>query len=299
MNQIRTILVGIDFSESARSALEQAVRLAHERGAHLRLLHVLEPIPAPASAGDIAPLLDDVQQLCQRHAAQRLEAWAAAAGAPAGHDRSVVVGVPLEVLLTESRQRGCDLLVLGHGGGAAGAAGAGTLATKCVRKAGLKVLLVKSDRARPFRRLVAGVDFSRASRAAVDQSWRVAAGGPAERHFVHVFTPSWQRWASLGELPALADFERGYRVLLEGNLRQFVAAPEGAPATHAVTAAPAHGAGLADYCRRVDADLVVVGTKGHSDLPYVRLGGTVERLLRETPCSVLVVPAETGSPATV
>lgn len=287
MNQLRTILVGIDFSEGARAALDQAVLLARERGAHLRLLHVLEPIPAPEASGELAPMLEDVQELCRRHAAERLEAWAVTAGAPDGHDRSVFTGLPLDVLLTESRRSACDLLVLGHGG---------TLATKCVRKAGCKVLLVKPVRARPFRRLVAGVDFSRASRAAADQVWRVAVAGPAERHFVHVFTPSWQRWASLEELPALADFERGYRVLLEGNLRQFVAA-DGAPVTYAVTAAPGHGTGLADYCRRVDADLVVVGAKGQSDLPYVRLGGTVERLLRETPCSVLVVPVEAGGPA--
>jgi hypothetical protein len=47
----------------------------------------------------------------------------------------------------------------------------------------------------------------------------------------------------------------------------------------------------------VGADLVVLGTKGRSNLGYVLLGSTVERLLREIPCSALVVrpPTETGS----
>ena len=44
---------------------------------------------------------------------------------------------------------------------------------------------------------------------------------------------------------------------------------------------------------------VGLGTKGRSNLGYVLLGSTVERLLREIPCSALVVrppAAEGGNP---
>jgi nucleotide-binding universal stress UspA family protein len=56
-----------------------------------------------------------------------------------------------------------------------------------------------------------------------------------------------------------------------------------------------HGHGIAEYIRRVGDDLVVLGTKGRSNLGYVLLGSTVERLLREIPCSALVVRPRTGN----
>ena len=61
-----------------------------------------------------------------------------------------------------------------------------------------------------------------------------------------------------------------------------------------MTEAANHGHGIAEYARRVHADLLVLGTKGRSNLAYVLLGSTVERLLREIPCSTLVVRPPTG-----
>jgi hypothetical protein len=70
-------------------------------------------------------------------------------------------------------------------------------------------------------------------------------------------------------------------------------------ATYAVAQATTHGAGIAEYARRLGVDLVVLGTKGRTNLKYVLLSSTVERLLKEIACSVLVVrppvsAAETG-----
>jgi len=90
-------------------------------------------------------------------------------------------------------------------------------------------------------------------------------------------------------LSALTDFEKNCRAILENNLRQFASVPEETTAIYSVTQAKTHGHGIAEYCRNVDADLVVLGTRGQTTLKYILLGSTVERLLKETPCSVLVV----------
>ena len=58
--------------------------------------------------------------------------------------------------------------------------------------------------------------------------------------------------------------------------------------------ASSHGHGIAEYVRGVQADLVVLGNKGRTNLRYVLLGSTVERLLREVPCSVLVARPPAG-----
>ena len=224
MNKLKTILVGVDFSECSRCALEQAVRLARWNDAGLRIIHVMPPPSFHSSDGALQQTLDELRGRMREDAIARLADWAGAAGAPAGHSREVINGVPLDVLLTESRSKNADLLVLGVTGDSLLPNGAGTLATKCLRKAGTKIMLVNATHAQPFRRIVACVDFSETSREAVAQAWRVAGRDRAEVHLLHVFQPEWRVWTSMTEPPALGDFEKSYRTLLEGNLRQFAAA---------------------------------------------------------------------------
>ncbi len=295
MNKLKTILVGVDFSECSRSALEQAVRLARWNNAGLRIIHAMASPSLDAGDDTMQSTLDELRERMREHAIARLADWAAAAGAPVGHSREVINGVPLDVLLTESRTRDADLLVLGITGDSLLPNGAGTLATKCLRKAGSKVMLVNASHAQPFRRIVACVDLSEISGEVVAQAWRVAGRDGAEVQLLHVFQPNWRVWNSLTDLPALGDFEKSYRALLEGNLRQLAAASPDPNPIVSVTPAKTTGHGIADYCRDVNADLVILGSKGRTNLNYVLLGSTVERLLKELPCSALVVRPANGS----
>jgi len=47
---------------------------------------------------------------------------------------------------------------------------------------------------------------------------------------------------------------------------------------------------IADIAREVNADLIVVGTRGHSAAAGVLLGSVTQRLLHKAPCPVLVIP---------
>lgn len=289
MNKLKTILVGVDFSECSRCALEQAVRLARSNNASLSVIHVIDSSAQDNSLAGFPPELDEWRRLNREHAIWRLADWTKAAGAPEGHSREVMNGTPLDVLLEQSRSRHVDLLVLGITGDSLLPYGAGTLATKCLRKTATRVLLVKQTHPRPFQRIVACVDFSETSKEVVKQALRVAVQDHSELHFLHVFQTEWNNWSSSGQFSGLADFEKGRGALLQGNLRQFTNVPEETPAIYSVAPAKTHGHGIAEYCRSVDADLAVLGTRGRTTLPYILLGSTVERLLREIPCSVLAV----------
>src|SRR5512135_3422708 len=201
MNKLKTILVGVDFSECSRCALEQAVLLARWNNSGLRIIHAMSPASLNSNDQELQQTLDELRGRMREHAIARLADWADQAGAPAGHSREVIHGVPLDVLLTESRSQDADLLVLGVTGNSMLPNGAGTLATKCLRKAGTKVMLVNAAHARPFRRIVACVDFSETSREVVAQAWRVAGRDRAELHLLHVFQPEWNTWTTLAELP--------------------------------------------------------------------------------------------------
>lgn len=47
---------------------------------------------------------------------------------------------------------------------------------------------------------------------------------------------------------------------------------------------------IADVARDVGADLIIVGTRGHTPLSGLMLGGVTQRLLHIAPCPVLAVP---------
>jgi len=54
---------------------------------------------------------------------------------------------------------------------------------------------------------------------------------------------------------------------------------------------------IAERAREVKADLIVVGTRGHSPLSGAILGSVTQRLLHLAPCPVLAVPPVAVSPA--
>ena len=64
------------------------------------------------------------------------------------------------------------------------------------------------------------------------------------------------------------------------------------------TGQPAHV--IAELAKRVDADLILTGTRGHGPVAGLILGSVTTRLLMIAPCPVVVVPtavtAETEAP---
>jgi nucleotide-binding universal stress UspA family protein len=56
-------------------------------------------------------------------------------------------------------------------------------------------------------------------------------------------------------------------------------------------AAPGAAHTIAEVAREVDADVILVGTRGHTEIGGLLLGSVTQRLLHISPCPVLAVPA--------
>lgn len=81
------------------------------------------------------------------------------------------------------------------------------------------------------------------------------------------------------------------------RLREASADAVGLDAVQVRIAAPSPEEGILDYAERVDADLVVMGTKGRDGLDHLVLGSVAEAVVRRAPCPVLTVgPAAEASP---
>lgn len=294
VSRLRSILVGIDFTPYSENALIQAIRIARWNQAALHLIHVIEPLVL-TNLGAALPLQkEDLNQRALENARESLHRLCQKAGVTEKVSTEAVVGSPLDEILKKVQALSADLLVLGQYGSWGAGSGVGTLAANCARKASTQVLLVQESQTGPFQLVVACVDFSRTSECAVEEAARLAAQDKCPLHLLHVWQPPWNRLHYRAPSPASSpDFRQQYQqtleALLEDSRKSAGAVAGGLDITCKLWEHASYGRGIVEYSRRVGADLVVLGTKGHSNLRYLLLGSTAERVLRELPCSVLAV----------
>jgi nucleotide-binding universal stress UspA family protein len=153
----------------------------------------------------------------------------------------------------------------------------------------MKVLLVDSGHARPFQTIVACVNFTPSAQEVIEQAKRLAALGASRVDFLHVYDPPWHRLRHV--LPALSvsqELRDHYLNTLECQLKGLVGEAAGLTARCVLHESPLHRSGIAAYAQVQDADLIVLSTR-QTRQECELLGSTAERLLRELPCSVVVL----------
>lgn len=162
-----------------------------------------------------------------------------------------------------------------------------------------------------FQTVLAAVDFSDASAEALDAALALAGTGTSARlHLLHVVPdPIPAIWTD--ELPQI-DLRAVERTWRDGATRQLatLAAASGLDPSRVVTAVGVGSppAEIVRYAEQHRADAIVLGSHGHGRVHRFLLGSVAERVLRQAPCPVLVVPhralpgaeaavAETSAPA--
>ncbi|WP_395736840.1 universal stress protein [Prosthecobacter sp.] len=298
MNTLKTILVAVDFSTGSRAALDQASRIARLQGASLHVLHVVNS-DAVATLADSREATYETQATTASEGAKAaLIVWMSHSQTPADTQTTIAVGTPLHEILEHVRSLKADLLVAGIAGAGNTPFGAGSISGKLARKSPSRVLLVRADHPQPFRKIVACIDYSETSREVVAAARRIAVKDSASVDFLHVWqeprvaAPSGEFWME-STYPALvfspAERQQHLENLRKG-LHEFVKdAAQGIQSTEVLKEASNYGNGIADHAQECHADLIIVGGKGRTNLRYVLLGSTAERLLKRMPCSVLVI----------
>jgi len=137
--------------------------------------------------------------------------------------------------------------------------------------------------------IVVAVDFSEPSNRALRTAIEIARKERATLHIVHALelpTPIYSTYAF--EVPGnyMAAARAEAQRLLEDAVKD--ATECGVTAQSHLCATPASTA-LADSARELGADLMVVGTHGHTGLKHFALGSVAERIIRHASCNVLVV----------
>ena len=298
MNNLKTILVAVDFSTGSRAALDQAARIAGLNGAKLHVLHVIDSAAVSALADAHQESFERRAKTSAEGASAALTRWLEHSKLPPNSEITIATGAPMHEILEHAKKFSADLLVAGITGAGDSPAGTGSVSGKLARKAVTGVLLVRSDHPGPFRKVVACIDFSETSREVAAQAHRVAVQDGALVDFLHVWRdpmltmPYGLPTADAGApfFTSTPEFRQEYTRNLQRDLKEFVSeAAQGIQAEVTLYESVSYGNGIAIHAENARADLIVIGGKGRTNLRYVLLGSTAERLLTRLPCSVLVV----------
>jgi nucleotide-binding universal stress UspA family protein len=294
--QIRRILCPVDFSEFSRRALDHAIALSRWYEAELTILHVsplmptifgLEPAPSEAM---LAPF---DREAVGRELAAFVGSTPQLRPAP---QLRVLEGPAVGTILAVAAEAGADLIVLGtHGRAGFERFMLGSVTEKVVRRAPCPVLTVPRraegapERAL-FGRILCGVDFSDASRRAVDYGLSLAQEAKAHVTLLHVV--EWLPDESFSKYPQF-DVDHYRRTLMtEARAKLEELVPEDArnwcdPDTRLVSGKPYQE--ILRVAGQEHSDLIVLGVQGRGPVDRMLFGSTVQAIVRQAACPVLTI----------
>lgn len=238
-------------------------------------------------------LREQIQKALEEDARHKWEKFLP--GAPGRSDCHfhIAINNPRFALLKLVEDLKADLLVMGVRSNDDSGAGPGPLASAGIAHAPCPVLLAAENHSGAYKRVLACVDFSSTSARALEAAARIALQDGAALHVLHVYRPPWRD----SRIAVLNGIDTGRQAAVLAGMREKVQKqceslgdefrylkPKIEVLEH-----PSHGRGIVEYGKRIDADLVALGTRGRTNLRDVLLGSTAERVIRSAGRSVLAV----------
>ena len=145
-----------------------------------------------------------------------------------------------------------------------------------------------------MKTIVAAIDFSDSTEKVLAAAAAQARAFGAALHVVHVLEPE-PAYTAYGftpdEFPAMHVFQDEARKRAKVRLEEVSATAPGARA-ELLEGSPLPS--VLDFVKKVDADLVVLGTHGHGRMAALLLGSVAEGMVRKAVVPTLVVPMMEG-----
>lgn len=294
MKEPRLIVCATDLREGGDRAILEADAWAKRHNAALVFVHAIPEtsrshVLFPQVAQTTFSQLPSLMGLAADAVAGRVERLTSRAGTDL--DIRVDVGSPAGIIVAVAEELGADLIITGAVSSPDTIGPLGSVALRVVRHAHSPVLVVRS--AEGTGPVLSASDLSDPDFPAIVAGAFMARSGDGKLSVMHVAElpvplPVAPEAAGLGVGYATTDSE--YQHLREAASDSLDAAmtrlgvagqvyvDEGIPAVAIVAAA-----------RRLKSRLLVIGTEGRTGLRRMLLGSTAEQILRDAPCSVLVV----------
>jgi len=274
---LRAVVAGVDLTAMGRRVAERAGMMAEASGEPLHLIHVLEPVAEAMIEPSLARLMREHQKV----EAEKLGGWAREkTGAEV--DVEVVKGSPSWELTARAKSAG--LVVVGSS--SIDAFSLGPVARRVARKATSDTLVVRRQPRVHYRKVIAAVDFSEQSRAAVERALALFPGAD----ITALYSMPSRFDSMLGAAGLFAEeleASRGVRLgMAQERMTEFTAPWNGDIRSLVADGPPTET--IDEVVRRRGADLVIAASRGASATRMVLLGTVAEGLVTEAPCDVLI-----------
>lgn len=284
----RQILVPLDGSAFAESALPLALEISRRTGADVHLATVLEPVTSFAYEGWEGAAVEWSRQYLD-DVLDRIEGQAGGS-----IDHAVLNGHTVEMLQKEAETRDADLVVMAsHGRGAFSRLWLGSVADGFVRQTHLPVILVRPDEdvdqpvedfTHPFETLLVPLDGSELSESALEYAIEFGELFDSAYHLtrvvsypVDIASPYLPHTAQLNQ-QVMDDAKVGATDYLEGHAKAM--RERGLRVTTSVVVDAQAGQGIIGEAADVGAELVAMATHGRKGISRAVLGSAADKVLR-------------------
>ncbi len=292
MDKHFTIVVGIDFSDSSPIVLRHALESAKSQNATLIAVHVLDQsLLEFREASGLGKLSVELLKL---QAAEKFKTLLASKGEGCEVEFLVRTGKPADELCKVAKDLEAAVLIISANDMTKRRLG--SIAARCVRMASCDVLVLRDWHGGNFQKIVVCTDFSKTADHAIERAGKIAKTYGALLEIVNVmYPPGRDTWGEV--LDHKADSLKTYadecREVVDVQIKKCVArnaaALEGVRYERLVLESEMPSIAITAHVESFGADLVVLGTRGHSPIASYFLGTNAERLIQDAPVSVLAV----------
>ncbi len=300
--KINKILVGYDLSPGSLVGVEQALRLAHQTGAEVILIHAAHF--APSSTRMPLPDADDAlfgELLTNAPPARAAELKAVCLRYESVPVTKTTISAHPDIgLAIAAKELDVDLVVVGtHGRTGFRRFLLGSVAEKAVRMVETDILVARESQTEQYNRILVPTDFLQPSVDALEMALTLATK-QSSIDLVHYWQLPYLSTSDFGAVPVTG--------VTAQNLREQTHAASMASGQRLVSRYGEKGVRLAfehqegpaaqEIHKRLtneDYDLVVLGSHGRRGLRRLLIGSVAETTLRHAPCSVLMVRASAES----
>jgi len=292
----RRIMVPLDGSRFAESALPLALSVSRRIGAPLSLVTVQEPIPSFA--------YDEWENAAEDWSRSYLNGVVERVRPLAGDDVSATLlsGHVVDALEEEAKAQGVDLVVMAtHGRGAFSRAWLGSVADAFIHHASRPILLVrpeetdgdvKLDAEPSIGRMLIPLDGTELSESVLQHAVDFGALFSAAFHLVRIvpypmqFSSPYLPHTMQVNQQFVAEAKQAAADYLDGHAERLQARGLTAETAVVVVAQPGHGILVEAVDSR--SDLVAMATHGRAGLTRAILGSTADKVVRGTHVPVLL-----------
>ena len=287
----KKILVPIDFSPFSDYASDFAIFLAQKYSAEITLLHIIVLYEADVDEDVHLRQLEEIiktkeistKALFSKHSEKFSEKNIRITS-------TIERGVSAASAILEFKSKHkFDLIVMGtHGRTGIKNWIYGSVAEKVVRLSRIPVITLHNNPGEiKIKKLIVPVDFSGNSLHGIQEAQRIAKDFAAELYFVHVIEQHIHPSFHAVGMESIFAVDPDLNDISEDRLAEFCKHKDNN--AHFKVMEGTAPQTIADYAADIDADIVVMATRGFTGIDHLLIGSTTERLVRIAPCAVLTV----------